>query len=102
MKKIKTMNDWTTGVLSISGRYYVRHMYKWKSYTSKPKLGFKWDRIEYYSLRWQYLPLAMAECENCGEIVQSQYCWHFTSCSCGRTKVDTGRNLPESHRFLTK
>lgn len=98
MEKVKTMKDWTTAVFTLSKRCYVRHMYKWKPNT---KSWMKWDRIEYYDLRGNYIPLAMAECEKCGEIVQSQYCWHFVSCSCWHTEVDTDRWMPERHRILT-
>lgn len=93
------MNDWTTAVLTISKNYYVRQMYKWKSNT---KSGMKWDRIEYYDLHGNYIPLASIECEKCWETIQSQYCWHFVTCSCWNTSVDTDRWSPERHRILTK
>lgn len=73
MKKVKTMKDGTTAVLTVSGRYYVRQMWKGKSYSRPLRPWQKWDRIEYYTLTGMYIPLASAECEHCGEIVQSQY-----------------------------
>jgi hypothetical protein len=100
MEKVKTMNDWTEAVLTISKNYYVRQMYKWKSYNRPLKHNETWDRIEYYNLEGNYIPLAMAECKKCWEIIQSQYCWHFVSCSCWHTMVDTDRWMPERHRFL--
>lgn len=100
--RVKIMRDGTVWFLSISWRYYIRHMYKWKSYVGKPRQCFNWDRIEYYDLRWNYIPLAMAECSNCGDIIQSQYCWHFVTCSCWDTSVDTDRWFPERHRIFSK
>ena len=100
--RVKIMRDGTVGVITVSWRYYVRHMYKWKSYVRRPRPWFKWDRIEYYDLHGNYIPLAMAECSNCGDIIQSQYCWHFVSCSCWDTSVNTDRWFPERHRILSK
>lgn len=100
--KVKIMNDWTTAVLTSSWTYYVRQMYKWKSYNRPRKWNEKYDRIEYYTLRGKYIPLASAECAKCWDIIQSQMCWHFVSCSCWSTSVDTDRWMPERHRFLTK
>lgn len=103
MKRVKVMNDGTIWVLITSGNYYIRHMYKWVSYAKPPKkYPFKWDRIEYYTLRGKYIPLACTECKKCGDIIQSQYCWHFVTCKCGDTSVDTDRLFPERHRILTK
>lgn len=99
MKKIKKMKDWTIAVLTSSWNYYVRQMYNWKSNT---KSWMKWDRIEYYDLQGNYIPLASAECKNCWDTIQSQYCWHFVSCKCWDTAVDTDRWMPERHRLLTK
>lgn len=99
MERIKTMKDWTIAVLTSSKSYYVRKMYKWKS---NAKSWMKWDRIEYYDLHGNYIPLASAECSKCGDIIQSQYCWNFVSCKCWHTSVDTDRWMPERHRFLTK
>lgn len=96
------MKDGTTAVLTISQTFYIRQMYKWKSYTHPLKNGETWDRIEYYTLRGDYIPLAMAECKECEEIIQSQYCWHFVTCKCGSTNVDTDRWFPNRHRLLTK
>lgn len=93
------MKDWTIAVLTTSWNYYARQMYKWKSNT---KGWMKWDRIEYYDLQWNYIPLATQECKKCWEIVQSQYCWHFATCTCWHTSVDTDRWMPERHRILTK
>jgi hypothetical protein len=102
MQKVKTMKDWTTAVLTSSWSYYIRQMYKWKSYDRPLKHGEIWDRIEYYDLQWKYIPLGKKECEKCWEIVESQYCWHFVTCKCWYTSVDTDRWMPERHRFLTK
>lgn len=99
MKRVRWMNDGTIGVLSTTWMYYIRHMYKGKSYTERQK-KYPFDRIEYYTLRGKYIPLARAECEQCWEIVQSQYCWHFTTCSCLMTSVDTDRWSPERHRII--
>lgn len=102
MKEIKTMTDGTIAVITYSKLYYVRRMYKWKSYSWKSKGYKKYDRIEYYSLHWKYIPLASAECEYCWEIIQSQMCWDFVTCKCWSTSVDTDRWFPERHRILTK
>lgn len=102
MKRVRWMNDGTIGVLSQSCRYYLRHMYKGKSYTERPKkYPFKWDRIEYYTLRWKYIPLASTECKKCWDIIQSQYCWHYVTCSCWSTSVETDRWFPARHRIIT-
>ena len=102
MKIIKTMTDGTTAVLTLSKRYYVRMMYRWKSYNRPRKPNEKYDRIEYYSLHWKYIPLASDECNHCWEIIQSQMCGHYVTCKCWHTSCDTDRQLPEYHRYLTK
>lgn len=102
MQKIKIMRDWTTAVLTVSKSYYIRQMLNWKSYNRPRNWNEKYDRVEYYDLRWNYIPLAMAECTTCWEIVQSQYCGHYTTCSCWNTAVDSDRWMPERHRIITK
>jgi len=82
------MKDWQVAFLTHSGRYYCRNHDDW--------------RIDYYNLRKEFIPLASAKCENCGDIIQSKKCWDFVSCKCGDTMVDTDRWMPERHRILTK
>lgn len=101
MKKIKIMNDGTTAVLTYSKLYYARQMYRWKSYNRPRKVNEPYDRVEYYTLHWKYIPLASTECTHCSEIIQSQMCGHYVTCKCWRTSVDTDRWFPERHRILT-
>lgn len=102
MQRVKTMTDGTTAVFTLSKRYYVRMMYRWKSYNRPRKPNEKYDRIEYYSLHWKYIPLASIECKHCWEMIQSQMCGHYVTCKCWNTSCDTDRQLPELHRYLTK
>ena len=93
----KTMNDGTTAYISPSKRYYIRSAWWVGGKLIKEKQA---RRIEYYTLRGKYIPLARAKCLSCGEEIFSLRCGDFVSCSCGKISVDTDRWMPERHRYL--
>lgn len=84
-----TMQDGTQGWKTSSGRYYCRR---------EPNRD-TFDRIVYYTLKGELIPLAKAKCSECGDILESKMCGDFQSCSCGKSFVDTDRWFPERHRY---
>lgn len=85
----KTMNDGTEAYLTGSGNYYCRR---------EPEVD-SFNKIEYYTLEGEYIPLAKGKCKECNDIIQSQMCGSFQTCSCKKSFVDTDRWTPERHRY---
>lgn len=88
MPKEKQMQDGTTAYLSASGKWYIRQ----EPYP-------KWERICYYTLEGAKVELAKGRCRKCKDIIESQHCGDFVSCSCGESFVDTDRWSPKRHRY---
>lgn len=84
-----TMSDGTEAWLTPSGNYFCRAE---SSYEKR-------EKIVYYSLEKNHIPLAKAQCEECKDIIESKMCGDFHYCSCGASFVDTDRWMPERHRY---
>jgi hypothetical protein len=81
------MKDGRMAWLSKSGEYYIIR------YTDKD------STIEYFDLKKNYVPLAHAICEKCGDEMKSKRCGDFVQCKCGASFVDTDRWFPERGRY---
>lgn len=89
MQAEKKMKDGSTAYLTASKRYYCRR---------EPKVD-DFNKIVYYTLSGEHIPLASGTCEECGEKLESQICGDFKQCKCGKSFVDTDRWMPERHRY---
>lgn len=96
----KIMQDGSRAWLSASKKYYVRREYHSPKGFCITIQAYPWNHIEYYDLEGRYIPLAMARCNNCHDLIRSKHCGDFVSCSCKKSGVDTDRWFPERHRYI--
>lgn len=100
LSKQETMKDDTVAWLTASGNYYARR-YRLTPKTSRERPDKdRWTHIAYYTLEGERVPLAKAECAECGDVLESKHCGDFVVCKCGQSSVDTDRWFPERHRYL--
>lgn len=83
------MKDGTQAWLTPSGNYYAR---------AEPSYE-KRERIVYFSLEKDHIPLAKGQCKKCKSVIESKMCGDFRQCECGKSFVDTDRWFPERHRY---
>lgn len=83
------MLDGTQAWLLPSGRYFGR---------AEPSYEQQ-DRIVYYDLGRNHVPLASAVCPECGDLIESKHCGDFVVCSCTESYVDTDRWMAGRHRI---